>query len=282
VPRDPFFSQATIERLSTVLGRARARYQRGSDAVPTRYRRSGDAILLSYHGGFEAVLGLYLGGTMGARGYRGVLGGTDGVLGPRRGSEVRLRARATKQLCVGAFICVFEFICVRARLRACMRACVSACACFRAFPSECIFRARVCSELCVRAPRGCMRPPIARRRRAVSIARPAPRFVAARAWFLSVPPAGLARVGPQVSAGRAARPTRDGPRDIRTRRWSTPPAPSTSSAATAATTTPTCTTCGRAPTEVRGRTASRGGWSGGYTGYFGWVLRGYLGVLRGY
>ncbi len=48
----------------------------------------------------------------------------------------------------------------------------------RAIPSDCN-SARVCSER-VRAPRRCARPPIARRRLAVLIARPAPRVAAAR------------------------------------------------------------------------------------------------------
>jgi hypothetical protein len=98
---------------------------------------------------------------------------------------------------------------------------------------------------------------------------------------------------PQVEPLALAPPMRDGLRDLRTRRWSTPPAPSTSSAA------PTTRMCGRAPTEVRGRTASEGGGVLGNTGgYFGGyykgtrgtqgysrrtqgVLRGYSGVLKG-
>ncbi len=71
---------------------------------------------------------------------------------------------------------------------------------------------------------------------------------------------------PQVSRGRAAQTRRNGLAlaDLTTRRWSTPPAPSTSSAATAAASTPTSSMpSGRAPTEVRGRTRSRAGGGGG-------------------
>ncbi len=78
---------------------------------------------------------------------------------------------------------------------------------------------------------------------------------------------------PQVSRGRAARPARRGLREITTRRWSTPQAPSTSSAAAAA---PSTGTCGRAPTEVR--TGLVLGWSG----LQGGVPRGTTRVLRGY
>jgi hypothetical protein len=59
-----------------------------------------------------------------------------------------------------------------------MRVCVRACACVFACFVVCLC-ARACTacvnELCVRAPRGSMRTPIARRRRAVLMARPAPR-----------------------------------------------------------------------------------------------------------
>jgi hypothetical protein len=106
--------------------------------------------------------------------------------------------------CAHLFICVHLFACALdacARVHACMRACVSACAC------SCVsiglhLRARVCSDVCVCvcservcALRRCARPPIARRRRTVSITRPAPHLAAARAWLRSAPPAGLARVG---------------------------------------------------------------------------------------
>jgi hypothetical protein len=78
---------------------------------------------------------------------------------------------------------------------------------------------------------------------------------------------------PQVSPGRAAPSRRNGLADVGTRRWSTPPAPSTSSAAPTA--PPTSGTRGQTPTEVRDRTHA--GVVGGYSG----VLRGYYGVLRG-
>ena len=84
-------------------------------------------------------------------------------------------------VCACAHVCVSVplYSCARARVRACMRASVSACACVRAIPSDCNY-ARVCSErLC--APRRGARPPIARRRLAVFIARPAPHVAAARA-----------------------------------------------------------------------------------------------------
>ncbi len=72
-----------------------------------------------------------------------------------------------------SFLCLCSFVCVCA-------ACVRACPCMRAIVSarecSCVsiglhLHAHVCSER-VRAPRGCMRPPIARWRLAVSIARP--------------------------------------------------------------------------------------------------------------
>ncbi len=57
---------------------------------------------------------------------------------------------------------------------------------------------------------------------------------------------GVARVRPQVRRGRAARPARNGLRAMGTRRWSTPPAPSTSSAAATSTAPapPSTRTCG--------------------------------------
>jgi hypothetical protein len=141
----------------------------------------------------------------------GVLGGAVGVLGPPRGSEVRVRVRACACVCTARVLVrlssLCSFVCgraggrARARVRACMRAHVSACVFGFAFPSDCIFRARVCSErVCVLSERACAlrrcaRPPIARRRRAVSMARPAPRVAAACTRLRSVPPAGSARVG---------------------------------------------------------------------------------------
>jgi hypothetical protein len=107
------------------------------------------------------------------------------VLGPRRGSSVRERARSCAIACnervrlrVRSCVCLCPF--ARARcMRACMRASVRACA------GSCDsiglhLRARVCTER-VCAPRRCARPPIARRRLAVFIARPAPCVAAARA-----------------------------------------------------------------------------------------------------
>jgi hypothetical protein len=91
----------------------------------------------------------------------------DGVFGARAcacNERVRLR------VCSCAWLCPFA----RARVRACLHASVSACACVRAIPSD-------CNSARVRAPRRCARPPIARRRLAVFIARPVPRVAAARA-----------------------------------------------------------------------------------------------------
>jgi hypothetical protein len=175
---------------------------------------------------------------------------------------VRVRARACAcnervRLRVCSCVGLYPFALAR-----CVRVCVplSARVRVRAIPSDCN-SAGVCSER-VRDLRRCARPPIARRRLAVSIARPAPRVAAARAVAVRCDRPVVARVRPQVSPGRAARPARRGLRELGTRPWSTPsPAPSTSSAATAA---PTCRTCGRAPTAVRGRTRAWG-LVGGYT-----------------
>ncbi len=76
------------------------------------------------------------------------------------------------------FVFVFIRVCACAHVRAGMRPCVSACAC------SCVSiglrcRVCVCSER-VSALRRCARPPVARRRLAVFIARPAPCFAAAR------------------------------------------------------------------------------------------------------
>jgi hypothetical protein len=82
-------------------------------------------------------------------------------------------------VCARVSVCVHLQACARARV--CVRVCVplSANVRVRAIPSDCN-SARVCSER-VCAPRRCARPPIARRRLAVFIARPAPRVAAARA-----------------------------------------------------------------------------------------------------
>jgi hypothetical protein len=192
------------------------RYRRGTDAVPRRYR---PGYWWSSHGGTVGAPWGYWGVPWG---YRGVLRDTEGVLGPRRGSKVRVRVRARACACacnesvrlrVCSFVRLCSFVCVRAC--ACMRACVSACACCSCVSIGLHLHARVCSER-VRAPRGCMRPPIARRRRAVSIAPPAPRV--GRARVVAVGATGRARAPrAQVSPGRAARPTRCGMRDMGTR-----------------------------------------------------------------
>ncbi len=79
---------------------------------------------------------------------------------------------ACMALCVRRLICVCVFVRARACVRACTRAFVRACACDRASPSGCIF-ARTCSTcVCACLASVCARPPIARRRVAVSIARP--------------------------------------------------------------------------------------------------------------
>ncbi len=80
-------------------------------------------------------------------------------------------------------LCVCSILCVRAR------PCAYVCLCERMCVCLCVsiglrHRARVCSE-CVRAARRCARPPIARRRRSVSIALPAPR-VGGRARVVAV------------------------------------------------------------------------------------------------
>ncbi len=85
---------------------------------------------------------------------------------------------------------------------------------------------------------------------------------------------------PQAEPSATAPSRRNGLRVLSTRRWSTPPAPSTSSAAAA--TAPSSTTSGRAPTEVRGPD-SVGGRSRGCTGLvLQGVLRGYYGGTKGY
>ncbi len=123
----------------------------------------------------------------------GVLGGPrvlDAVL-----SCVRVREQCACNECVRLRVCAHLCVCVHlcacalracARKGACMRAFVSACAWVRAFPSDrifaraCVASVCVCSER-VCSPRRCARPPIARRRLVVSIARPAPR-VCVCAW----------------------------------------------------------------------------------------------------
>jgi hypothetical protein len=195
--------------------------------VPTRCRRGTNVA----HDVPTQYGGVLTGSPRDTRGHRG---GTEGVLGHRRGSQLCVRAPAMRMcVCACAHLCVCVHLraCVLracARVRACMRACVSACACgracMRAGVSACAcscvsiglrLRARVCSER-VCEPRRCARPIFARRRPAVSMARPAPRVAAARAWLRLVRSAGLAR-RPQVSPGRAAHSTRRGLRGIITR-----------------------------------------------------------------
>jgi hypothetical protein len=159
------------------------------------------------------------------------------------------------------FLCVF-FFCVRVHVRACarvrayMRACVSA----YAFPSDWNF-ARVCSErVCVCSGR--VGVPSHRTAGTCGITGSARAARCGRVLVVAFAAIGRARARrPQVSLSPIVPSRRNGLRDNRTRPWSTPPAPSTSSAA--ATATPTSTTCGRAPTEVRGRTKSRGRVVGG-------------------
>ena len=83
-----------------------------------------------------------------------------------------------------------------------MRACVSACACVRAFPSDCVFALVCVAGVSVR--HGAVRALPSHGGDVRFIARPAPRVAAARAWWRSVPPAGLASVGRRrVSAAGA-------------------------------------------------------------------------------
>jgi hypothetical protein len=80
------------------------------------------------------------------------------------------RAHARVRLRVCSFVCLCSF----ARARAC--ACVCACLCERTCRFVRFHRIAI-PRVC--APRRCARPPIARRRLAVFIARPAPRVAAA-------------------------------------------------------------------------------------------------------
>jgi hypothetical protein len=160
--------------------------------------------------------------------------------------SVRTRASALTASCV--FVRAVRW-CLRVRVCVRVFVCVRACG------------------ACVRA-RVCVRPPVARRGHAVFIDRRAGGHVRF---------ACESSVGPQVEPSATAPSRRNGLRELTTRPWSTPsPAPSTSSAATTA--PPTTRTCGRAPTEVRGRTRSRGV---GGTPRVLRVLAGYSGVPRG-
>jgi hypothetical protein len=122
---------------------------------------------------------------------------------------VRLRTRVCVSV-YGGGVWVRVFICVRThwvRVRARVPLCAHVRGFgFRGFPPDrnlaaafarvCVLRVCVCvcsEHLC--APRQCARPLVARRRLAIFIARPAPRFAAACACLWLVPPAGLERVG---------------------------------------------------------------------------------------
>ncbi len=106
------------------------------------------------------------------------------MLGPRQGSQVRERARACACACnerLRLRVCSFACLCpfARARVRACIRASVSELLRVRVIVPSDLFYRIASSRLC--APRRCARPPIARRRLAVFIARLAPHVAAARA-----------------------------------------------------------------------------------------------------
>ena len=172
-------------------------------------------------------------------------------------------------LCVCVFACVC--ICVCARISVRERVCAYACVC----PGMCAFVcARVhlflqfciLARVCVCAARGGVGPPMGTGGIYSSAcdARTARACVLRWRW-----PSVGSLVRTQARRGRAVRPARRGLREMGTRPWSTPPAPSTSSAAAAP---PTTGTCGRAPTEVRDRTRAGDGRG---------VLGGYDRVLEG-
>jgi hypothetical protein len=178
-------------------------------------------------------------------------------------------------------LCVCVVVCARAHLCVCAGLCVF-CRSFGKASSPCLCLLCACVSvwhdfLCM--PRGCAGAVVARRGPAVFIARPAAPGGRACAVAIQCDRPVFAPFRPQVRRGRAARPARNGLRDLSTRPWSTPPAPSTSSAAKAA--APTTTTCGRAPTEVRGPDSRRGGGRGVHWVGTTRVLRGYSGVERG-
>jgi hypothetical protein len=180
----------------------------------------------------------------------------------RRVSEsarVRVRVRPCARVPVRARVCGSGNgdVCLRASLCDCGRLCVSVyadvsvmrafvCACkcvvpFRrqASPRMCV-RVHACVGVwndCARMHRRCVGAVAARRRPAVLIARPA--AARARLRFGATGFRCRARL-PQVGPSPLAPSRRDGLRDLGTRRWSTPPAPSTSSAASATTTSTTC------------------------------------------
>jgi hypothetical protein len=150
--RDPFCSQATIERHSTGT-------RQSARAVSAWYRRGTAEISRGRRGGTRG----YRGGTEGVPRMYWVL---DGVL-RRACVRAHVRVRAMR---VCSFVCLCSFFACAlgacARVCACMRACVScvscvsARACVCAFPSDCIF-AHVCEAsvcVCVCVASVCMRP----------------------------------------------------------------------------------------------------------------------------
>ncbi len=158
-----------------------------------------------------------------------------------------------------AFMCVFACVLVRAFVRMRRSACARVRLCLRAFVCvcECVLpfhRQSISAHVCVRGcawvcawhdsacmPRRCVVAVVARRRPAVLIARPA----AARASLRWVRSAGRRARRPQVEPSPIVQRARHGLRDMGTRPWSTPPAPSTSSAASSpASPPPSPTTCG--------------------------------------
>jgi hypothetical protein len=182
---------------------------------------------------------------------------------PRETVRVRERPRACAGVwqrpcgCVG-FICVLAwvfvraFVCVRRSVcaRACARARASVHACVRVRVTLCVLpfhrqaSSRMClcvhayvERLCVRASRlggrfGGTAGTGGINSSAGGAGRPRVRGCgAARS-------AGLYASRPQVSRGRAVPSRRNGLREVTTRRWSAPPAPSTSSAASAASAAP--------------------------------------------
>ncbi len=87
-----------------VLGGARARYRRGTNAVPTLYRRGADAVPTWRRRGADAVptrylrsshgvSGGYSGYSRGTRGYRGCAGSSPGVPGVRACASMCLRVQ---------------------------------------------------------------------------------------------------------------------------------------------------------------------------------------------
>ncbi len=154
----------------------------------------------------------------------------------------QLLACACVCLCVFACVCVCLFVCVCVLLGL-VHVCALASLCFCIFIgkhfSVCVFNARV-ERLCWPSPWHGGTGGIYS---AACDAR------TAHACVLRWPSVG-SLVCTQARRGRAVRPARRGLREVSTRPWSTPPAPSSSSAATASA-PPTTGTCGSAPTEVR-------------------------------